>query len=561
MDSSRIAASMITLGLAGVACGDADTPASQDSSGASSLTAITMTDAESSGGVRVPTSSGVDGSSGHDTASSSAGDTEVPKFDVEGSVDVADTGPPPPTCKVVDDMDAVGECTDIAPPNSFEPDVQWTWTGATDPYSMVTPLVANLTDDNSDGAIDLCDVPDVVVVAAPSIGWNDRVGHLYVLDGETGEEHFAAAIPVDASVTPALGDIDDDGLPEIVTAAPDGTLIAFEHDGSLKWQGDAIWVDNYASAVALADLDNDTHVEIIGDDWVADHDGVRLWTTPDAVGLYTATAAADLDDDGALEVVLGNAAYFADGSLFWSNAQVAAGFPQIAQLDDDPQPEVLVTNSNGISVLEHDGTTKFADLRPTGDSGGWNTWLRPATVHDFDGDQPAEFAVSSANHYTVYESDATIVWSATVSDASGIAGGTAFDFLGDGTAEAMYADETTMFVFDDDGIPILQTPRTSGTLIEYPVVADIDNDGSAEIVVVSDQFGGDTSPTVQVIRDVDDRWIQARRIWNQHTYHVTNVREDGTIPQYEPPHHTLLNTFRTNAQIEGGGICKPPAEG
>ena len=25
------------------------------------------------------------------------------------------------------------------------------------------------------------------------------------------------------------------------------------------------------------------------------------------------------------------------------------------------------------------------------------------------------------------------------------------------------------------------------------------------------------------IRDVQDRWIQPRRIWNQHTYHVTNV--------------------------------------
>ena len=52
-------------------------------------------------------------------------------------------------------------------------------------------------------------------------------------------------------------------------------------------------------------------------------------------------------------------------------------------------------------------------------------------------------------------------------------------------------------------------------------------------------------------------WIQARRIWNQHTYHVTNVREDGTIPQFEPPSWQSLNTFRTNAQIEGGAVCDP----
>ena len=153
-----------------------------------------------------------------------------------------------------------------------------------------------------------------------------------------------------------------------------------------------------------------------------------------------------------------------------------------------------------------------------------------------------------------------IVWSAPVSDQSGIAAGTAFDFLGDGGAEAMYADETTMFIFDDGGMPLLEIPRTSGTLSEYPVVADIDNDGSSEIVVVSNMYQG-ASPTVQVIRDADDRWIQARRIWNQHTYHVTNVREDSVIPQVEPPSWRELNTFRTNAQIEGGVVCLPPPVG
>ena len=98
--------------------------------------------------------------------------------------------------------------------------------------------------------------------------------------------------------------------------------------------------------------------------------------------------------------------------------------------------------------------------------------------------------------------------------------------------------------------------------VEYPVVADVDNDGSAEIVVGSSHpyvYSGEPNPypTVQVLEDAQSRWIQARRIWNQHTYHVSNVREDGTIPQFEPRSWEGLNTFRTNAQIEGGGICDP----
>ena len=55
------------------------------------------------------------------------------------------------------DLDGdVMRCVDKAPPNSFEPDLQWSFAGAEGrDNSYVTPLVANLTDDNGDGRIDL----------------------------------------------------------------------------------------------------------------------------------------------------------------------------------------------------------------------------------------------------------------------------------------------------------------------------------------------------------------------------------------------------------------------
>jgi hypothetical protein len=279
----------------------------------------------------------------------------------------------------------------------------------------------------------------------------------------------------------------------------------------------------------------------------------------------TTPVAADLDNDDDLEVIQGQSAYQHDGTPIWNDTTIKPGYPQVADLDADGLPEVLVNNFDGITILEHDGTIKFKDVRPTGDPAGFGNWFRPTTVHDFDGDGASEFAVSSATHYSVFEPMPmpTTLWSATVQDGSGWAAGTAFDFLGDGEAEAMYADEISLFVYDGTGMSILAVPRSSTTLIEYPVVADVDNDGSAEIVVVSSPDFDDvqSAPAVQVIRDVQDRWIQARRIWNQHTYHVTNVREDATIPQFEPPHWKHLNTFRTNAQIEGGNVCKPPPAG
>jgi hypothetical protein len=491
----------------------------------------------------------------------------------DGGGDAGDTGvdsKPINICKVQDDDNAIGMCNSVAPPNSFEPEEQWHWTGPDgDIYSIVTPLVANLTDDNGDGAIDLCDSPEVVVTASGGPGAPSTPGHIYLLDGKTGTLEKKFATIVDATVTPALGDLDHDGIPEIVTVDPNGRLYAFDHTGAVLWGPAGQWggpaintgsVSWYSAAIALADLDHDGEVEIIGGNTVFDHLGRVKWSAPLAQANWNATTVADLDGDGLQEVVLGASAYHSDGSLYWTT-DLEPGYPQVANLDNDPQPEILLTNINGLSVIEHDGKVKYRDKRPTGVAGVGTNWLRPATIHDFDGDGKAEYAMSSANFYTVYRADGSILWSAPVLDASGIAAGTAFDFLGDGKAEAMYADESNMFVFDNVGHPILTIPRSSGTLTEYPVVADIDNDGSAEIVVVSNIYPGrPTSPTVQVIRDKMDRWIQARRIWNQHTYHVTNVREDGTIPQRELPSWSRLNTFRTNAQINGTGVCQPPVQ-
>jgi hypothetical protein len=462
-------------------------------------------------------------------------------------------------CKVVDDMDGVGDCDAVAPPDSFEPDVQWTWDGDNgDTQSIVLPLVGNLTDDNDDGEIDLCDVPDVVVVAFPDyFDWKDC--RLHVLDGETGVEHWVSSVDVDAITAPALGDIDDDGVPEIVTVSSAGMLVAFEHDGTIAWTGDS--APDWAPATALADLDADGDVEIVVGPDVFDHTGKLLWHSSVQSPPNSANTAADLDDDGDLEVVYGHAALEHDGTVAWQAAGISPGYPQVADFDDDGDPEILISNADGLNLVEADGTVVYEKLTPNGDPGVGANWRRPSTVHDFDGDGAPEYAVSSADHYSLFEADAALVWSTDVDDGSGTAAGTAFDFLGDGVAEAMYADEFNLFVFDGDGAPLLSVPRSSGTGKEYPVVADVDNDGSAEIVVVSnDSYMGQpqTAAGVQVIRDEQDRWIQARRIWNQHTYHVTNVREDGTIPQDEPKSWELLNTFRTQAQIlEGGGVCKP----
>lgn len=544
------------------ATGCADDSDSSDGDGAQSG------EDETSGNASASTS-GSSGEGGHDaSADESAGSVEDsggPKLDV--APPDTDGLPPGSTCKVVDGMDAIGDCDAEAPPDSFTPDVQWTFDGVgDDTASLSVPVVINLTDDNGDGEVDLCDTPDVVASLYPPDGYFD-VGHLYVLDGETGELHFMIDHPIAPATHAATGDIDGDGLPEIVTLSAldvkrwgGARLVAFSHEGEVEWIGDTTlsWGGGYS--VGLADLDTDGDVEIMIGGHIADHEGHAIFDTTESAHGIGLSFAADLDGDDDMEVLTGPFVYHHDGELYWDIGEDEYGpqymaHAQVANLDEDDDPEVLVTGGLGAMVFEHDGTPK-----PPAFACSW-AWM-PAAVHDIDGDGTSDIAASSHQQFCVAHADLSLMWSSTVMD-DGFAGGTAFDFLGSGTAQAMYADNTQLYVFGGAGEVLLTAPRSSVTQTEFPVVADVDNDGSAEIVVVSNAgYGTQTSPAVQVIRDAEDRWIQARRIWNQHTYHVTNVREDGSIPQFEPKHWLGLNTFRTQAQITADGdVCQPIPEG
>ncbi len=64
---------------------------------------------------------------------------------------------------------------------------------------------------------------------------------------------------------------------------------------------------------------------------------------------------------------------------------------------------------------------------------------------------------------------------------------------------------------------------------------------------------------IQVLRDLQDKWVSSRQVWNQHTYSVTNINDDGTIPSgtaWKPNWSVFgLNNFRQNVQ----GKLKPSA--
>src|SRR6185369_15387696 len=166
-----------------------------------------------------------------------------------------------------------------------------------------------------------------------------------------------------------------------------------------------------------------------------------------------------------------------------------------------------------------------------------------------------------------------VLWEKTVQDFStGSTGSSQFDFNGDGIPEVIYRDECWLRVYEStSGKTLFATTVTSGTAQEYAVVADVDADGHADLVVPADNAtntGCSTAPEpdtgalwtgpksgVFVYRDPLNRWMPSRPIWNQHAYHITNVNMDGSVPVVETANWKTFNNYRKNTQ----GGPKDPA--
>ncbi len=436
-----------------------------------------------------------------------------------------------------------------------DPILEWAWTSSSvQPNALNVMGTPSVIDLNKDGT------PDVVFTSTASTGGGlVEIGYLRALNGNNGTEMFTVNDPayqVNTASSIATGDIDNDGFAEIIACDSSGRrLIAFEHDGTFKWR--SVFLETiYWGAPSIADLDNDGNPEIIVGRQVLNNNGALVWTGSGGRGTQGSVGplslVADIDLDGSPEVIAGNTAYDAAGNIEWQVA-LPDGSSAVGNFDADNLAEIVLVSNGRVWLLEHDGTTRWGPVFiPGGGAGG------PPTVADYDNDGEPEIGVAGARRYAVFETDGSLKWAAVTQDvSSNRTGSSVFDFEDDGVAEVVYSDELTLWVYrGTDGAVVFSTPLSSCTWHEYPLVADVDGDNRAELLAVANNnCGYGPHRGVYVYGDADDEWVLTRQIWNQHTYHITNVNPDGTIPMLERDNwlEPGLNNFRLNTfgQFEG----------
>ncbi len=528
--------------MSGPTTGAASATGSTSSTGSTDSDATSGTTGQVSG-----TTESVSGTTTGDTGEDST----------SGGADYCRDMPPPP------DAIASNECEIPPKVGVFKPVVEWkksTWTSApTSTNVLGPPIVAPLTDDDGDGVFGSAgDMPAIVVLTFVYDGVHSSL--LRALTGDGMKELFTVAGQgLEGYSGVAVGDLDGDGEPEIVTHTFAGSIKAFSRTGVLLWTsaaypGDIARGANKFTFPAIADLDADGKAEVIAGRLILNHDGSLRGKGALGLGAPlhgSASVPVDLDGDGVQEVIVGNAAYRPDGTTLWSNGQ-PDGYPGIADFDGDGKPEIVVVGNGTVRLHSADGKVLWSVINAAQKGG-------PPTIADFDGDGAPEIGVAGVTSYTVFDTDGKVLWSnSTVDETSGITGSSAYDFEGDGVADIVYADEINLYVYagNDGAVKLKYEPHNSGTALEYPVIADVDNDGQVEILLSHSAYMGPATGLV-VLGDEDHSWRPGRKIWNQHAYSITNVDDHGGIPAKVDPNWKSYNNFRSGDLSPPDGLSAP----
>lgn len=447
------------------------------------------------------------------------------------------------------DVDLNTECDVSLQTGSFTPVVEYHF-GTTS--FCGPPAVGQIVDSNGSGAIDSDDMPAILLYQGTQV---------VALKGDNSGEYWRSArsnLGQDGGF--AIGDLDGDGWPEVVAVNSQVATALNGRNGNVFWTSPDIArsldVTGY-NFPSIADMDADGTPEVtIGNAILNGEDGTiqgqgnkgkgaAPYGGTGSGGYYgTLSVPADLDGDGKMELVTGNAAYKPNGSIKWSN-NGPDGLIAVADFDLDGQGEVVMTSGIYVSGLETDGSIAWGPITFSGNLGA------PA-VDDLDGDGTPEFVFAAQNALIAMRWGGQRFWSASIADSSGAAGPVLFDFEGDGYPEVLYADETSIRFFSglDGSVKMTSNQHGSYTILETPVVADVDNDDEVEIVLGHCSW----NKSLSVYGDQNHSWPPGRKVWNQHAYQISNVGDLGEIPTGSTSNFATYNSFRS------GDAGRPPGE-
>jgi outer membrane protein assembly factor BamB len=194
----------------------------------------------------------------------------------------------------------------------------------------------------------------------------DETGTVWAFAALTGKVLWQTKLK-GIPVSPAVGDLDGDGKPEIVVATGQGTVTALNGSGNVLWErtiGGASQSWSTAAPVIFAGSDGRGRVAASSSDgqlFCLDAKGEVLWRKPTRGAVASSISVGDLDLDGRADICLVTQTgviyrFDEDGRGIWEidmqGRSLAPG--AIIDLDGDGKPEYLLSTQGGLLLALND---------------------------------------------------------------------------------------------------------------------------------------------------------------------------------------------------------------
>ena len=420
----------------------------------------------------------------------------------------------------------------------------------------------------------------------------------------------------DPFLTPLIADVDNDGIKEVIVAADYGSdkwrgfISCYDYSGNLKWKSDEYFYnpdnDPHHATIGVADFNQDGNPEVYCLNRIFNGQTGKLLVDGGMNGIgasyyfsltinvfLSLTIAAQLDDDpGDLELAAGYTVYKVkisnpngiagnqiDPINVRLNNRFLDGITAVSDINADGRLDVIVTygarenNSILYAYTLDNGIPKILASNYVVGNYERNGWI---TIADVDGNGLANVLVSKSNTIQNFEYDGTktlaLKWALRVQDTFSTTGITTYDLNGDGIQEIIYRDHFNLLIIDGSVHPpqiIDSIDCRAGTFSEFPIIADIDRTGEAQICIMCSELKNGLSLfyghlTAFGSPDSLPGWAPAPSVWNQHAYNPLYINDDLTVPRVPKNQATYKNGKYNNflqqeSLLDSNGMYKVTA--
>ena len=251
---------------------------------------------------------------------------------------------------------------------------------------VMSPMVADLDGD--------C-IPEIIFHTYNNSNYTQN-GILRAIRGDDGSRVFTLSdsnYRVDPGASPAIGDLNGDGSPEIIAPGTGSNLHIIAANGAPIATTENYGFSGRSGSPSIANFDGMGDAEFAYGRAVFDSAGNLLFEGTGAQGnngsVGPLSCVADLNGDDRPELIAGATAWTFTGTVaggdfagaeYWTGAP-ANGFCGVADFDNNGTPEVVTVNSNDITLFNGQTGAVLGQIAIAGGGAGG-----PPNIADFDGD-------------------------------------------------------------------------------------------------------------------------------------------------------------------------------